>query len=167
MMATVIISSIKVKPATRPRRPGCLFNLIGPSLRRSLDCWLARFGTTAYSNGPRDAPFTDIGSLERNERHPDPTFCDVMHTPRTGLAAANRRAACFCDAARRAMRERQIGREIGLVRRFGATRCPNRCRLILVCRCWRVDSNHRPTDYESVALPAELRQPAPGRRTRG
>src|SRR5712692_4362876 len=26
--------------------------------------------------------------------------------------------------------------------------------------CWRVDSNHRPTDYESVALPAELRQPA-------
>ena len=25
--------------------------------------------------------------------------------------------------------------------------------------CWRVDSNHRPTDYESVALPAELRQP--------
>src|SRR2546426_769932 len=27
--------------------------------------------------------------------------------------------------------------------------------------CWRVDSNHRPTDYESVALPAELRQPAP------
>src|SRR5207247_9403890 len=26
--------------------------------------------------------------------------------------------------------------------------------------CWRVDSNHRPTDYGSVALPAELRQPA-------
>src|SRR5258706_124687 len=31
---------------------------------------------------------------------------------------------------------------------------------LLVSRCWRVDSNHRPTDYESVALPAELRQPA-------
>src|SRR5882762_9401787 len=31
---------------------------------------------------------------------------------------------------------------------------------LFASRCWRVDSNHRPTDYESVALPAELRQPA-------
>src|SRR5216117_657894 len=32
--------------------------------------------------------------------------------------------------------------------------------LVALGWCWRVDSNHRPTDYESVALPAELRQPA-------
>src|SRR5207342_166215 len=53
------------------------------------------------------------------------------------------RTASSCPSPSRALPEEEIG--AGLFAALGW--------------CWRVDSNHRPTDYESVALPAELRQP--------